>query len=162
MRRQRARLRSPETEALRRVVPQLPALFGAANSDDDVFAALASVGESVDLAAIELVESGAKQPMHRWESSRIVGDASELVSARYPLGDDRLSRADLRFRWRSATGDVSPQMEKSLLQGSRRHRPFAALLRVASSFVAPAQASLEGATERISQPAQGDLQRTSP
>ncbi len=156
MRKQRARLRSPETEALRRVIPELPGLLAAARSEDEVFAVLAIVGERAELAAIELVASEAKRPMHRWESSREAGDASERVSARYPLGEERLAQADLRFRWHSATGDVSPQME--VLLQVLVDVALAALLRVGSRVVAPVPVPLE--EERISQSARVDLQRS--
>jgi UDP-GlcNAc:undecaprenyl-phosphate GlcNAc-1-phosphate transferase len=156
MRRQRARLRSPETESLRRLIPELVALFAAAASEDDVFAVLATVGERAKLAAVEVVESGATTPSHRWDSNRGVGDISEQVSAQYPLGEDRLARADLRFRWHSPTGDVSPQME--VLLQVLVDIALNALRGVGSRLVVPAALAVEA--DRISQPARIDLQRS--
>jgi UDP-GlcNAc:undecaprenyl-phosphate GlcNAc-1-phosphate transferase len=156
MRRQRARLRSSETEALRRLIPEVPALFAAARSEDEVLAVLSAMGPRAELAAIELTESGVKKPTNRWEWKGAVTDASELVSARYPLGDDRSARADLRFRWRSANGDVSPQME--VLLQVLVDVAFGALVRVTSPLVAPlpVASSATTPTERASQPAPVD------
>jgi hypothetical protein len=157
MRRQRARLRSPETEALRRLVPELPALFAEARSEDEVFKVLAAIGPRATLAAVELTASASKEPViHRWEWKDASADASELVSARYPLGDDRSARADLRFRWRSATGDVSPQME--VLLQVFVDVVFSALVRVTSPLVAPVPVGLpaHASAERASQPAPVD------
>jgi UDP-GlcNAc:undecaprenyl-phosphate GlcNAc-1-phosphate transferase len=155
MRRQRARLRSAETEALRRLVRQLPALFEAVRSEDDVLAVLGSLGGAAGLAAIEVVESGGKRAMHCWESKSPAVDVSELVSARYPLGDERLARADLRFRWRSATGDVSPQTE--VLLQVLVDVVLEALVRVRSRLVARVQDARAEVTDGASQPAHGDL-----
>jgi UDP-GlcNAc:undecaprenyl-phosphate/decaprenyl-phosphate GlcNAc-1-phosphate transferase len=160
MRRQRARLRSPETESLRRLMPEVSGLFAVVRSEEEVFEVLTSVGERAKFAAIELVESGAKEPMRRWASTHDAGDSFELVSARFPLGEDRLARGDLRFRWRSATGDVSPQME--VLLQVVVDVALLALVRVASRLVAPIPVAVEGTPERISQPGQVDLQRSGP
>jgi UDP-GlcNAc:undecaprenyl-phosphate/decaprenyl-phosphate GlcNAc-1-phosphate transferase len=155
MRRQRARLRSPETEALRKMVPQLAQLFEAPEDETEVFALLASVSETAELATVEVVEVGAKQPLHRWEAGRGTVEVSELVSARYPLGEDHLARADLRIRWRSTAGDVSPQME--ILLQVLVDIFTSALVRVRSSM-APRSPEIPGdAAERVSRPAHVDV-----
>jgi UDP-GlcNAc:undecaprenyl-phosphate GlcNAc-1-phosphate transferase len=155
MRRQRARLRSPETEALRRIVPQLAELFAAVKGEDELFAALDSLGERAELIAIDILEVDSKKQIHQWTANNGGVDASELVSARYPLGEDRAARTDMRFRWRSARGDVSPQMEVLLqvvvdvvLSASVRLK----------SRLAPNTQELETlSAERISRPIEVDL-----
>ena len=111
MRRQRARLRSPEAEALRALIPQVSELLSGVRSDDDVFMALRLICERCSLHGFEIVEPGGKQAIFRWQSPATTGDASEHVSARYPIGDEASARADLKFRWTSASADVSPQTE---------------------------------------------------
>ncbi len=77
-----------------------------------MFAALRGICEEGGLAAFEIVEPGEKGLLLGWRSSSpAMVDVSELVSARFPLGDEATARADLKFRWASATGDVSPQTE---------------------------------------------------
>jgi len=157
MRRQRARLRSPETEALRRLIPELPALFAEARSEDEIFKVLGAIGPRATLAAVELTASASKEPaIHRWEWKDAAADASDLVSARYPLGDDRSARADVRFRWRSATGDVSPQME--VLLQVFVDVVFSALVRVTSPLVAPMPLAVpvDASADRASQPVRVD------
>jgi UDP-GlcNAc:undecaprenyl-phosphate GlcNAc-1-phosphate transferase len=154
MRRQRARSRSPEVDTLRRLVPDLRALFDAASTEDDVFEALERVGAVGKLTAVELVESGAKQPLRRWATSEPVSDPSLVVSARYPLGDDFSSRADLRFRWESTTADVSPQME--VLLQVLVDVVLAALLRVGSRIATPLPVVDDEAPQRASRPAHAD------
>ncbi len=152
--RQRARLRTPETEVLRRLVPELPGLFAQVRSEDDVFVALGPLVERAGVSSIELVESEGKQPAKCWQSKEGPVDASETVSARFPLGADARARAELRFHWRSATGDVSPQME--VLLQVFVDVVLGALLRVNSRLVAPVPASSEVEPERSSHPARVD------
>jgi UDP-GlcNAc:undecaprenyl-phosphate GlcNAc-1-phosphate transferase len=155
MRRQRARLRTPETEALRRLVPQLTELFAAVNVEEELFAVLASLGERAELLAIDVLEVDTKEPLHTWETDKGAIDASELVSARYPLGEDRFARADLRFRWRSAAGDVSPQME--VLLQVVADVVLGALVRLKSRFAPRTPEAEMASTERVSRPLEVDI-----
>ncbi len=112
-RRQKSRLRSPEVERLRTVLPEVPGLFELATSERDVWRALREVLSRAQIDAFDVVRSdGAKVPVA--ESTGRGDDLSrdpEAVSARYPLGADALACADLRFRWRSGAPDVSPQVD---------------------------------------------------
>jgi hypothetical protein len=117
------------------------------------------VAETAELSALELVATEAKEPLHRWASASIEGDVSEVVSARYPLGSDATSRADLRFRWRSEGRDVSPQME--ILLQVVVDVVAASLIRVKSHLMSPSDPVPESALKRLSS-RQASLQRTGP
>jgi UDP-GlcNAc:undecaprenyl-phosphate GlcNAc-1-phosphate transferase len=108
MRRQRARLTEPDTEALRRMLPEAVTWFGAAATDEDVWRTLQRVLGIGNLAMAELVQHGLENQLSAWAG--VTPENPEMmVSARFPLGEDRLARAELRFRWWSPRSDVSPQ-----------------------------------------------------
>jgi UDP-GlcNAc:undecaprenyl-phosphate/decaprenyl-phosphate GlcNAc-1-phosphate transferase len=112
--RQRARLRSRHTELLRHVLPQTPALFAAAQNEDDVWRGLQAIMSQGDVAAAELVatHNGVKRPVARWgDDVKDVERRPNVVSLRYTLGPDDAAQAELRFLWQSDFGDVSPQTE---------------------------------------------------
>jgi UDP-GlcNAc:undecaprenyl-phosphate GlcNAc-1-phosphate transferase len=146
VRRQRGRLRSTDTEALRRVVPRLPSMFEAATSEEGVFQVLQGMLAPAGLARVELFWMGEPVEVRVWEGAR-GQPVHELVSATFPIGDDRLARAELRFRWASATGEVTAPTE--VLLQVVVDVASAALLRVRSEF-AP-QPQIER-TERESAP----------
>ncbi|HLK36957.1 MAG TPA: MraY family glycosyltransferase, partial [Polyangiaceae bacterium] len=112
VRRQRARLRSPDTELLRRVVPDAPSLFAAARDEDEVWVALQEVVSRSAFSSAELI--GANGTERRVSSgghaTANLGDTNR-VSARYPIGPDALARAELKFCWLSDYSEVSPQTE---------------------------------------------------
>jgi UDP-GlcNAc:undecaprenyl-phosphate GlcNAc-1-phosphate transferase len=110
MRRQRARIRSHDTEALRAVLLDVPAMLAVARDDDGAWAALEAIAQRALLDSVELVASDGTTPIRAWASKDAV-DPSESVSAKFPVGEDRHARAQLKFRWNSTSGDVSPQME---------------------------------------------------
>jgi hypothetical protein len=90
----------------------------------------------------------------------VAGEPSELVSARYPLAESSLPRADLRFQWYSATGDVSPQMEVLLqVVVDVAHM---SLLRVGSRLAVPAEVGNEVEADRVPPSARVDLQGSGP
>lgn len=111
MRRQRARMRSPDAESLRRAMPSVPALFANPSTDEAIWDALVQLLDRTQLTAIEVVAASSNQVVRRCSIDANTIDRSELVSARFPIGDEAHARAFLRFRWRSPSGDVSPQTE---------------------------------------------------
>jgi UDP-GlcNAc:undecaprenyl-phosphate GlcNAc-1-phosphate transferase len=131
VRRQRVRLRAPDTEAMRRVVPRVPALLDAALTEDAVWRALESVVALGGLARIELHLLGEREELRAWEGNR-KPEPHELVSATFPIGEERLARAELRFRWASASGEVTAPTE--ILLQVVVDMAAAALLRVRSEF----------------------------
>ena len=114
IRRQKSRLRTRETELLRAVVAEAPLLLSSARTEGQVWSTFESLATRAGMAASELVRKmdGADNEVMRWGEARAsLATSAEAVSARYPIGSDRFARADLRFRWRSESGDVSPQTE---------------------------------------------------
>jgi len=112
-RRQRERLRSRDSELLRRALPSLPARFEAARAESDVVSVLALLGVEASLAYIEILPSSDSEPTaFRWTNpSEPDPFGRDVVSARYPIGRDDVAQASLKFGFRSDFGDVTPQTE---------------------------------------------------
>jgi UDP-GlcNAc:undecaprenyl-phosphate/decaprenyl-phosphate GlcNAc-1-phosphate transferase len=112
-RRQQERLRSRDSEILRRLLPKLPARFDAARSEADVFVALAQLGLEAELSYLEVVPMSDNEPTaFRWTSPKDADPfGRDVVSAKYPIGRDDVARAVIKFGWRSERGDVAPQTE---------------------------------------------------
>lgn len=110
LRRQKSRIRTRHTERLRAVLPELPVSLASARDEDDVFRILAGFVDQADLACCELVQRDAAEFERRWTSPSFTGARiSDYVSARFPIGEQ--GGFELRFRWESEFGDVSPQTE---------------------------------------------------
>ncbi len=111
LRRQKSRIRSRTTERLRAVLPELPIALSSARDEADVFRIVEALVHEADLATCELVPRDADAFDRRWTSPSFHGvRVSEYVSARFPIGGENGSY-ELRFRWESEFGDVSPQTE---------------------------------------------------
>jgi UDP-GlcNAc:undecaprenyl-phosphate GlcNAc-1-phosphate transferase len=141
-RRQSARLRSAETESLRRILPQAVASFAGASNDEAIWRTLEGLLERAGLAAVELLRDGVRVRTLRAGNAPKVAD---FVSVRFPLGEDRLARAALEFRWVTSMGDISPQAEVLLqvlvdivvIALVRAKSPFAPALRDAAAAHEP-------------------------
>jgi hypothetical protein len=109
----RARLRSRETELLRRALPEVPAAFGAAQSEQELFAALDALAERGTLVSVEIRYRGrnGSPPAHRWTDGR--NGRRIIASMTYPLGHDALARAEVQFCCVNELEDVemSPQTD---------------------------------------------------
>jgi UDP-GlcNAc:undecaprenyl-phosphate GlcNAc-1-phosphate transferase len=148
-RRQRARLRGEDTEALRRILPEVPGLFATAMNEEAVWRTLADLLSRAGLSVVELLELGATTKIRSWS----IMDASgieDMISARFPLGDDRMARAELRFRWVVTNGDVSPQTE--VLLQVLVDIVTTALVRVSSPFAPVLSAPAKEAETQLSPP----------
>jgi UDP-GlcNAc:undecaprenyl-phosphate/decaprenyl-phosphate GlcNAc-1-phosphate transferase len=113
-RRQKARLRSHDTELLRAALPLALTTIARASSEADVWLAVEAFRGKALLTCAELVALGDPDEAiaKRWPpSTEPTPDVLELASARFPLGRDDRARAALRFRWQSETGDSSPQSD---------------------------------------------------
>jgi UDP-GlcNAc:undecaprenyl-phosphate GlcNAc-1-phosphate transferase len=112
LRRQKTRLRSREVELLRRVLPEVPAMFEAARSEGDVWAALRTVAERGQIASFDVLKpDGSDVQLTGSAPSKDIARDRDAISARFPVGPDAFARAELRFRWQSDTAEVSPQVE---------------------------------------------------
>jgi UDP-GlcNAc:undecaprenyl-phosphate GlcNAc-1-phosphate transferase len=118
MHRQRAHVRSADVEVLRRVLPGVPALFAVATSEDAVWRTLEGLLEPAGLVAVELrvavpresLMARAVAPLKAWARD-VDLDPEVAVSTQFPIGEDRVARGSLRFRWCNASGEVTPQAE---------------------------------------------------
>ena len=110
--RQRARLRSKHAELLRYLLPDVPAMFAAATTEDEVWSAVETVLKRAELRFVELLPTSTEMQSQKWTSTGALDAAGhELVHATYPVGPEDLARASLRFAWHSDYGDASPQSE---------------------------------------------------
>ncbi|HSY23492.1 MAG TPA: MraY family glycosyltransferase [Polyangiaceae bacterium] len=158
MHRQRARVRSPDVEVLRRALPAVTGLFAAAMSEEAVWRVLEGVLVRADLAAVELRAAVPREslavrspaPLKIWARD-IELEPEVAVWAQFPIGEDRVARASLRFRWGNPTGEVPPQAE--VLLQVMVDVITSALVRAGSAFAPlPATAPLPDriSSERIS------------
>ncbi len=110
--RERARLRSRETELLRRLLPELPAMFAGAATEDELLEALGQFADRAGLGVADVVTMGEEgdRLSHHWAAGP-ESDANEMVSATFPLGRDGIERASVRFGWHDDLGEVAPQVE---------------------------------------------------
>lgn len=108
--RQRARIRSRHTELLRTLLPVLTRRFDVVSTESEVLALLESLNERGDILSVELVPAQEQAAFVTWQRQGTdAARLAECVSSRFPLGNHALY--DLRFRWESEFGDVSPQTE---------------------------------------------------
>ncbi len=118
-RRQRARIRSRETERLRSVMYELRPHLDLAHTEEGVLAVLDWVRTRGGLEFVEVVRfvaatstspEGEGSFVKRFPAS--VGPrAKDVVTARFPLGPERRAHADVKFGWSSEFGDVSPHTD---------------------------------------------------
>ena len=106
--RQRARLRAPDTERLRFALGVALPDLSSSQSEEELWRALERLLAAAGLRTAELID-GKDAELLRWENPLAL-DAS-LLSVRFPVGRDDLSRVALRFRWASDANDVPAQNE---------------------------------------------------
>ena len=98
LRRQKARLRSRDTDILRGLVPDVPVLFATARTEDDVWRILETILVRGEIDSAELIAvDRADAPIASWGKQPSSGRDDDAVSARYPVGADALARAELRI-----------------------------------------------------------------
>ncbi len=113
IRRQKARLRTRDTELLREVIPHVPSMLMAARNEDEVWGAVRAIMKRADLAVIEVLVPPDSKGEASLRFTREGGAPTdvELITARFPLGREDIARATLKFAWESDFGDVAPQTE---------------------------------------------------
>jgi UDP-GlcNAc:undecaprenyl-phosphate GlcNAc-1-phosphate transferase len=111
-RRQKDRLRSRHTEALRGAVPVWLKRLAEVGTHAQLAEQLLRFCEASTLISAEVLQRDADTgAMFRWERPEAQSEEGTVVTARYPLGPDGTAKADVRFAWVSEAGDVSPQVE---------------------------------------------------
>jgi len=108
--RQQARVRSRETELLRRALPSLPERFRSAGSEAEVFDILVDLAGEVRMASIRLLH--ASEVVYSWTDDC---DDQRRICARmeYPVGFDALARSTLEIEVANDFEDsqMSPQTD---------------------------------------------------
>jgi UDP-GlcNAc:undecaprenyl-phosphate GlcNAc-1-phosphate transferase len=107
--RQKERVRCADTQALLRSVPQTLAAFAAAQSEEQVWSSLHEMLRAAELANAE-VRSEADAVIQTFAVEE-EAPRDELVSARFPIGNDHVARGMVVFRWRAQENQVNPQTE---------------------------------------------------
>ena len=107
--RQKARLRSRDSEMLRYALPRLPQLFEQARTEAELLEKLAAFANEADLGFVEVLEPS-ETVAYRWTRSP-EALRRDLVTARFPIGRDSIARAAIHFGWTTDDGDVSPQSD---------------------------------------------------
>jgi len=110
--RQRARLRDPFTDNLRRVVPSLIVSLSKASGEESALKVLERFTTETPISCVELVGMDLAGGVPR--SWRAVGsDTSErdFVEMLFPVGSESDALVSVRFRWCSEVEDPAPQVE---------------------------------------------------
>jgi UDP-GlcNAc:undecaprenyl-phosphate GlcNAc-1-phosphate transferase len=109
--RQKARLRDPFTENLRRVVPSLIVALSKASDDDSALNVLARLTTETPIACVEvLVPADISRSGRSW--NLLKDDESErgLVEMTFPIGPESNAIANVRFCW-SCEDDPAPHVD---------------------------------------------------
>jgi UDP-GlcNAc:undecaprenyl-phosphate GlcNAc-1-phosphate transferase len=111
--RQKARIRSRDTELLRRALPILPAHLEPASSEQEVLDLLGQFCSRARLGAVHIIERSATvEPVRVWEDKEFLRAARhDYVDASFPIGGNESARADFHVWWRTDFGEVSPQSD---------------------------------------------------
>jgi len=113
--RQRARLRDPFTENLRRVIPGLIVSMSKTSSEEGAMAILERLTTETSISCVEVLSrSGARMPARCWTATGADCARRDLVEMVFPIGSESTAIASLRFRWSSDMEDPAPQVDMLL------------------------------------------------
>jgi UDP-GlcNAc:undecaprenyl-phosphate GlcNAc-1-phosphate transferase len=111
LRRQRAPVRTQDTEKIRRALPLIVQALAAARSEGAVLKSLTDWAPSASLGSLELLVADSEEVVLSWGAAPWDHDAPDVVCAQYAVGEDALARTRLRIRWASFNGELDPQSE---------------------------------------------------
>ncbi|MEI9939910.1 MAG: MraY family glycosyltransferase [Pseudomonadota bacterium] len=110
--RQKARLRDPFTENLRRVVPSLIVSLSKASGEDSALSVLERLTTETPILCVEVMVAGDEvSRARRWSLLEADHAKRDLVEMRFPLGREPEAIASVRFRWNSDMEDPAPQVD---------------------------------------------------
>lgn len=113
--RQRARLRDPFTENLRRVIPRLIVSLSRASSEDAALDILERLTTETAVLCVEVLgpaETDARQRC--WRAAGADCTRRDLAEITFPIGPEATAVARLRFRWSCEMEDPAPQVDMLL------------------------------------------------
>jgi UDP-GlcNAc:undecaprenyl-phosphate GlcNAc-1-phosphate transferase len=109
--RQRARMRDPFTENLRRVIPRLIVSLSEASGEDSALHVLGRLTTETPVSCVEvLAPVGASQHARCWSAAGAECARRDLVEMVFPIGPEPNAIASLRVRWLSEE-DPAPQVD---------------------------------------------------
>ena len=109
--RQRARLRDPFTENLRRVIPRLIVSLSKASSEDDALNVLQRLTNETPVLRVDVLATGDTKHARSWNAAGAAGVARDLIELVFPIGPESNAIASLRFRWSCDMEDPAPQVD---------------------------------------------------
>jgi UDP-GlcNAc:undecaprenyl-phosphate GlcNAc-1-phosphate transferase len=110
--RQRARLRDPFTENLRRVIPRLIVSLSKEAGEEGALNVLGRLTTETTISCVEvLAPSEAGQPARCWSAVGADCTMRDLVEMVFPIGPESNAIASLRFRWSCDMEDPAPQVD---------------------------------------------------
>jgi len=147
--RQRARLRDPFTENLRRVIPSLIVSLSRASSEDAALDVLGRLTTETSMQCVEvLAPAGIRSRARSWRAPDADCTSRDLAELAFPIGPEASAIANLRFRWRCEMEDPAPQVDM-LLQILVDELSDVLLAFESNLLPAPERADSEPAPERV-------------
>jgi len=113
--RQRARLRDPFTENLRRVIPRLIVSLSRASSENAALAILERLTTETSMLCVEvLAPTETETRTLCWRAAGADCSRRDLAEITFPIGPEANATARLRFRWSCDMEDPAPQVDMLL------------------------------------------------
>ena len=110
--RQRARLRDPFTENLRRVVPRLIVSLSKASNEDGALNVLERLTTETTMLCVEvLAPAEAERQARCWNAEGADCTRRDLAEMVFPIGSEATAIASVRFRFSCDMEDPSPQVD---------------------------------------------------
>jgi len=147
--RQRARLRDPFTENLRRLVPRLIVSLSRASSEQAALDILERLTTETSMLWVEVLAPPANEKHARcWRAPGADSTQRDLIEVVFPIGSEANPIASLRFRWSCDMEDPAPQVDM-LLQILVDELSFVLLAFGSSLLPVPQRAESGLAAERV-------------
>ncbi len=147
--RQRARLRDPFTENLRRVVPRLIVTLSRASSEEAALDVLERLTTETSMLCVEVLAPGENRKHARcWRAAGADCTRRDLAEVVFPIGPEANPLASLRFRWSCDMEDPAPQVDM-LLQILVDELSFVLLAFGSNLLPVPQRAESELPAERV-------------
>jgi len=112
--RQRARLRDPFTENLRRIIPGLIVSLSKAPSEDSALNIVGRLTTETPILCVELLARNQAGNRRSWSAPGADCGQRDLVEMVFPLGFEASAISSLRFRWSCDVEDPAPQVDMLL------------------------------------------------
>jgi UDP-GlcNAc:undecaprenyl-phosphate GlcNAc-1-phosphate transferase len=112
--RQRARLRDPFTENLRRVIPRLIVSLSGAVGEESALKVIGRLTTETTILCVEVLtsgEAGERAPAHCWTAAGADCTSRDLLAMVFPIGPESSAISSLRVRWSCDVEDPAPQVD---------------------------------------------------